>query len=104
MEADAGEVEVTVTGAVRSPYFSAKSFHTTTLQEWQDAERNHPAPWADFQSDKFMKFGQGIEDAKVLGMVRYESRQADLARLAKQLLRFGVRAGLHPYPPQIFQA
>jgi hypothetical protein len=48
-----GIVQVTVTGAVRSPYFSAKSFHRTTPAEWL-AERAHPAPWADFQSDKFM--------------------------------------------------
>jgi hypothetical protein len=52
--ADAGVVEVTVTGAVRAPYVSAKSFHRTTLEEWLDTERHHPAPWADFQSDKFM--------------------------------------------------
>ena len=52
--ADAGIVDVQVKNAVRSPYFSAKSFHKTTLDEWQTTERNHPAPWADFQSDKFM--------------------------------------------------
>lgn len=52
--ADAGVVDVTVTGAVRAPYFSAKSFHQTTLEEWHDSERHHLAPWADFQSDKFM--------------------------------------------------
>ncbi|WP_353415607.1 Ig-like domain-containing protein, partial [Haloferula helveola] len=51
--ADAGVVTVTVTGGVRSPYFSAKSFHSTTPAEW-DVERTHVAPWADFQSDKFM--------------------------------------------------
>lgn len=50
----AGIVDVTVTGAVRSPYFSAKTFHTTTLTEWLETERHHPAPWADFQTDKFM--------------------------------------------------
>ena len=52
--ADAGVVEVQIKNAVRSPYFSAKSFHSTTLTEWQTVERNHPAPWADFQSEKFM--------------------------------------------------
>jgi autotransporter-associated beta strand protein len=51
--ANAGVVNVTVTGAVRSPYFSAKSFHQTTPAEWL-VERAYPAPWADFQSDKFM--------------------------------------------------
>jgi hypothetical protein len=54
MGADAGEIEVSVTGAVRAPYFSAKSFHQTTLEEWLATERHHPAPWADFQTDKFM--------------------------------------------------
>ncbi len=52
--ANEGVVEVTVTGAVRAPYFSAKSFHATTAQEWDTVERHHPAPWADFQSDRFM--------------------------------------------------
>ncbi len=51
---DEGVVEVTITGAVRSPYFSAKSFHMTTEEEWDEVERHHPAPWADFQSDRFM--------------------------------------------------
>jgi hypothetical protein len=52
--ANAGIVTVDITGAVRSPYFSAKSFHTTTLSEWLNTERHHPGPWADFQSEKFM--------------------------------------------------
>ena len=52
--ATAGVVNVDITGAVRSPYFSAKSFHTTTQSEWQTVERNHPGPWADFQTEKFM--------------------------------------------------
>ncbi len=51
--ASAGIVQVTVTGAVRSPYFSAKPFHSTTPAQWL-VERAHPAPWADFQSEKFM--------------------------------------------------
>lgn len=51
--ANAGVVNVTVTGGVRSPYFSVKSFHQTTPAEW-NIEKTHPAPWADFQSDKFM--------------------------------------------------
>lgn len=49
-----GLVELKIKNAVRSPYFSMKSFHKTSLQEWQDVERHHPGPWADFQSDKFM--------------------------------------------------
>ena len=49
-----GVVSIQIKNAVRSPYFSAKSFHQTTLAEWQNTERNHPAPWADFQSEKVM--------------------------------------------------
>ncbi len=49
-----GVVSIQIKNAVRSPYFSAKGFHQTTLSEWQNTERHHPAPWADFQSDKVM--------------------------------------------------
>ena len=54
IEADAGIVEIQIQNAVRSPYFSAKPFHKTTLEEWQNTERHHPAPWADFQSENYM--------------------------------------------------
>ncbi len=50
---NAGVVNVTIIGAARSPFFSAKSFHQTTAAEWT-TERTHPGPWADFQSEKFM--------------------------------------------------
>jgi len=49
-----GLINVMIKNAVRSPYFSKKSFHMTTLAEWQNTERHHPGPWADFQSEKFM--------------------------------------------------
>jgi len=52
--ANAGVVNVTITGAARSPFFSATSFHRTSSPEWLNTERSHPGPWADFQSDKFM--------------------------------------------------
>ncbi|WP_372807375.1 M60 family metallopeptidase [Pontiella sp.] len=54
--ADAGVVEIDITGAVRSPYFSSNNVtgHNTTLEEWLNTERNHPAPWADFQTENFM--------------------------------------------------
>ncbi|MHC4744611.1 MAG: M60 family metallopeptidase, partial [Planctomycetota bacterium] len=51
---DAGVVDVQIKNVVLAPYFSAKSFHTTTLSEWQNIERHHPAPWADFQSEKYI--------------------------------------------------
>lgn len=53
-ESDAGIVEVSIKNAVRSPFFSSQSFHKTSLDEWKKVERNFKAPWADFQSDKFM--------------------------------------------------
>ncbi len=52
--ADAGIVEVKIRNAVRAPFFSARSFDRTTLDQWQKTERHHPGPWADFESDKFM--------------------------------------------------
>lgn len=52
--ADAGAIDVQIKNAVRSPFFSATSVNTTTLTEWQNTERNHPAPWADFQSETCM--------------------------------------------------
>jgi hypothetical protein len=52
--ADAGVVEVTIKNAVRSPFFSATPYHKTSLAEWRDTERNYKAPWADFQSEKFL--------------------------------------------------
>ncbi len=53
-EIDLGVLEVEITNAVRSPYFSARSFDKTTNAEWESVERNNPAPWADFESDDFM--------------------------------------------------
>ncbi|MBL7188693.1 MAG: hypothetical protein ISS70_20400 [Phycisphaerae bacterium] len=52
--ADAGIVKVRIKNAVRSPFFSARSFDKTTLEQWRKIERHHPGPWADFESDKFM--------------------------------------------------
>jgi hypothetical protein len=52
--ANAGVVDVQIQNAARSPYFSAKSFDSTTLAEWQNTERILQAPWADFQTEKFM--------------------------------------------------
>ena len=53
-QASAGLVDVRITNAVASPFFSATSFHKTTLQEWIEIQRKNPGPWADFESDKFM--------------------------------------------------
>ncbi|MEZ5032645.1 MAG: M60 family metallopeptidase [Saprospiraceae bacterium] len=49
-----GLVDISLKNVVRAPFFSKKTFDTTTLSEWQSTERMHPAPWADFETDKFM--------------------------------------------------
>ncbi|MCH7534448.1 MAG: hypothetical protein IH948_01635 [Bacteroidetes bacterium] len=51
---DDGIVDIQIQNAVPSPYYSAKSFHSTSLEEWQNIQRLHKAPWADFQTEKFM--------------------------------------------------
>ena len=53
-EANAGIVDVQIKNAVPAPFFSATAHNTTTLAQWVDIQRNNPAPWADFESDKFM--------------------------------------------------
>jgi hypothetical protein len=52
--ADAGVVEIGIRNAARAPFFSAKSFDQTTLEQWRKVERLRAGPWADFESDKFM--------------------------------------------------
>jgi Peptidase M60, enhancin and enhancin-like/N-terminal domain of M60-like peptidases len=53
--ANAGsDVTITIQNAVPAPFFSATALNKVTLQQWQDVQRNNPAPWADFMSDKFM--------------------------------------------------
>ncbi|MFA5416967.1 MAG: M60 family metallopeptidase [Bacteroidales bacterium] len=52
--ANDGIVDVEIINAVRSPFFSSRSFDKTTLADWQNIERKNPCPWADFESDKFM--------------------------------------------------
>jgi hypothetical protein len=53
-EAALGIVEVQLTNVVPAPFFSAKASSYTSLQEWKDVQRHHPAPWADFETDKYM--------------------------------------------------
>ena len=53
-KADLGVVTVRIRRAVRSPFFSERSFDKTTLKQWREVERERPGPWADFESDKFM--------------------------------------------------
>lgn len=46
--------QIELTNVVPAPLFSAKSWDATTLSQWQNVQRLHPAPWADFESEKFM--------------------------------------------------
>jgi hypothetical protein len=53
-EANEGIVDIEFNNIIRSPFYKARSFDAqTTNLEWE-TERNHPAPWADFETDKFM--------------------------------------------------
>lgn len=53
-EAKEGILTVKIANAVRSPLFSATKFARTTKEQWENTERKHPGPFADFVSDKFM--------------------------------------------------
>jgi len=52
--ADAGVCEIYARNIVEAPFYSARSFHKTTLEEWLKTEREKSAPWADFESERFM--------------------------------------------------
>jgi N-terminal domain of M60-like peptidases/Peptidase M60, enhancin and enhancin-like len=47
-------VDVKIQNAVPAPLFSSTALNPTTLAQWLDTQRNNPAPWADFVSDKYM--------------------------------------------------
>ena len=51
---DLGLVEVNASGdIVKSPFFSRTSHHISTEEEWKE-QISLNAPWADFETDKFM--------------------------------------------------
>jgi hypothetical protein len=52
--ADLGIVDIQIKNVVPAPFFSAKTFDSTKLKDWLETQRLNPAPWADFESDKFM--------------------------------------------------
>jgi hypothetical protein len=52
--ADAGIVDIEIKNVVPAPFFSATSHNKTSLSDWLAMQRKNPAPWADFESDKFM--------------------------------------------------
>lgn len=51
---DLGQIEITIENAIKSPYFSWREGSKTEVSEWLDQLANTGAPWADFESDKFM--------------------------------------------------
>ena len=51
---DEGLVDITLKNVVRSPFYSKKTFHETSLSDWLAIESKHTAPWTDFETDKFM--------------------------------------------------
>ncbi len=53
-EAAEGIAEIRLNNVVPAPFFSFKSFDKTTLQQWKEVQRTNRAPWADFESDKYM--------------------------------------------------
>ncbi len=53
-EKDFGIVDITIKNVVRSPFYSQTETNKTSLSDWQNKERLNPAPWADFETEKFM--------------------------------------------------
>ncbi len=49
-----GMVEVKIEDAIASPYFSWKEGSKTDVTDWLEQVSTSGAPWADFESDKFM--------------------------------------------------
>jgi hypothetical protein len=50
----AGEFQMTIENAVKSPYFSWRSGSQSDVNQWLADVSSTGAPWADFESDKFM--------------------------------------------------
>jgi hypothetical protein len=51
---DLGWFDVTISKAVKSPYFSLRTGHVTPLSEWQADLANHHVEWVDLEADKYM--------------------------------------------------
>ncbi|MEL7119945.1 MAG: M60 family peptidase N-terminal accessory domain-containing protein [Bacteroidota bacterium] len=58
-----GWFEMTIQNAIKSPYFSYRAGRKTDVNAWLQEVANTGAPWADFESDKFM-FTIPIEEVK----------------------------------------
>lgn len=53
-QANLGLVDIKLKNVVPSPFYTKKTFAQTSLNEWLNVQRKHGAPWADFETDKFM--------------------------------------------------
>ncbi|MFC2085643.1 M60 family peptidase N-terminal accessory domain-containing protein [Bacteroidota bacterium] len=51
---DVGWFEITIDGAVRSPYFSSRTGRSTSPADWQAELAKTHVPWVDIESDKYM--------------------------------------------------
>ena len=51
--ADAGLVQVSVTGVIEAPFYSKRSFDRMEETDWQ-GRSNAPGPWATFVTDKYL--------------------------------------------------
>jgi Peptidase M60, enhancin and enhancin-like/N-terminal domain of M60-like peptidases len=54
LSAAGNNVKITIQNAVPAPFFSFTALKKMSNEQWQNTQRNNPAPWADFVSDKFM--------------------------------------------------
>ena len=80
--------EVTISGAVRAPYFVRGK---TSVTEWRRSIRNYPGPWAEVASDRVIvtipsKVVRGLDDPEALMEVwdRILDLDAELAAIPKR--------------------
>ena len=71
-EQDHGIVDIEINNAVSMPYFARTAANHTSLADWVDTIRNHPAPWAIIESDKFMY------ETSSISMGNYDDPEATL--------------------------
>lgn len=51
---DLGWIDITVSGAVKSPYFSWRTDRQTDISDWNAEIEKHSVEWVDLESDGFM--------------------------------------------------
>ena len=71
-EQDHGIVNIEINNAVSMPYFARTVANHTSLEDWVSTIRNHPAPWAIIESDKFMY------ETSSISMGNYDDPEATL--------------------------